>query len=329
MNDLINEIAGSTNVTVTVWLQDATTGALKTGVTTTDLDYHYVRIETDNDVTISGAANITACASLTADHVDATMYEIGVGAYRLDIPDAMLTAGADYAAIYIWDAASGVILPVVQEIQLNLTTVVETGVATKLDTAIPGSPTADSINQRIAAVDDLMQASGDGDLAAVLVDTGTTIPALLGDIDSSVLQTTTIALLTSQTVFTLAAGSADDDAYNDCLIVVQDASTAVQKAVGLILDYVGSGKTITLSADPGIFTMANGDKVSIVAAPKNIADIKKLLRADKVIDTTVTPWTVEHKDEGTEDVLMTKDLKNTSGVDIINTNNTLGSLTQT
>ena len=36
-----------------------------------------------------------------------------------------------------------------------------------LNTAIPGGPTAHSINQRVAAIDDLTQASGDGDLAAI------------------------------------------------------------------------------------------------------------------------------------------------------------------
>ncbi len=44
-------------------------------------------------------------------------------------------------------------------------------VDTALNTAIPGSPTANSINQRIAAIDDLTQASGGGDLAAILLDT--------------------------------------------------------------------------------------------------------------------------------------------------------------
>jgi hypothetical protein len=44
---------------------------------------------------------------------------------------------------------------------------INTEVDTALNTAIPGSPTADSINQRIAAIDDLTQASGAGDLAAV------------------------------------------------------------------------------------------------------------------------------------------------------------------
>ena len=46
-------------------------------------------------------------------------------------------------------------------------------VDTALNTAIPGSPTANSINERVAAIDDLTQASGAGDLAAILVDTGT------------------------------------------------------------------------------------------------------------------------------------------------------------
>jgi hypothetical protein len=40
-------------------------------------------------------------------------------------------------------------------------------VDTALDTAIPGSPTADSVNERVKAIDDLTQASGSGDLAAI------------------------------------------------------------------------------------------------------------------------------------------------------------------
>jgi hypothetical protein len=41
--------------------------------------------------------------------------------------------------------------------------------AAQLDTEIPGSPTAHSINQRIRAIDLLTEASGDGDLAAIKV----------------------------------------------------------------------------------------------------------------------------------------------------------------
>lgn len=44
-------------------------------------------------------------------------------------------------------------------------------VDTALNTAIPGGPTANSINQRVLAIDDLTQAAGGGDLAAILADT--------------------------------------------------------------------------------------------------------------------------------------------------------------
>ena len=86
-----------------------------------------------------------------------------------------------------------------------------------------------------------------------------------GGSDRRLLVDTTIATLGSQTSFTLTAGSADDDAYNGSTIVIEDAATSDQKAVALISDYVGTTKTVTLSADPGIFTIAASDKVYILA----------------------------------------------------------------
>ena len=86
-----------------------------------------------------------------------------------------------------------------------------------------------------------------------------------GGSDRLLLADTTIASLTSQTEFTLTAGAPDNDAYNGCTIVVEDASTSTQKAVGVVDDYVGSSKTVTLLQDPGIFTMAATDKVYILA----------------------------------------------------------------
>ena len=50
-------------------------------------------------------------------------------------------------------------------------TTINAEVDTALNTAIPGGATADSINERIASMDDLTQAAGAGDLAAILVDT--------------------------------------------------------------------------------------------------------------------------------------------------------------
>jgi len=87
----------------------------------------------------------------------------------------------------------------------------------------------------------------------------------LSDVGSGggAIHTTTIATLASQTSFTLTAGSADDDAYDYCVVVVTDESTATQKCVGVISDYTGATKTVTLGADPAIFTMAVGDTVEI------------------------------------------------------------------
>ena len=81
------------------------------------------------------------------------------------------------------------------------------------------------------------------------------------------MQNTTIATLASQVSFTLTAGSADNDAYNGCFVVVTDATTSAQKCVGLVQDYVGSTKTVTLAYNPGVFTMAAGDTIDIVAGP--------------------------------------------------------------
>lgn len=80
-----------------------------------------------------------------------------------------------------------------------------------------------------------------------------------------VLVDTTIATLASQTSFTLTAGSADNDVYNGCAAIFTDVSTATQKAIAFISDYVGSTKTVTLEAAPG-FTIATTDHVAIMAA---------------------------------------------------------------
>lgn len=86
-----------------------------------------------------------------------------------------------------------------------------------------------------------------------------------GGSDRLLMVDTTIATLSSQTSFTLNAGSADDGAYNNCTIVIEDASTAAQKAVGIVSDYTGATKTVTLKYDPAIFAMAGSDKIYILA----------------------------------------------------------------
>ena len=101
----------------------------------------------------------------------------------------------------------------------------------------------------------------------------TVIDRLDAGMPRDLMVSTTIATLASQTSFTLTAGSADDDAYNGARAVVTDITTGTQKAVGLVDDYAGGTLTVTLSADPGIFTMAVGDNIDIMAAPVQLNEV--------------------------------------------------------
>lgn len=91
-----------------------------------------------------------------------------------------------------------------------------------------------------------------------------------GGNDAFVLADTTIATLADQQNFTLTAGSADNDVYNRMVVVITDQSTSTQKAVGLVADYVGSSKTVTLASAPG-FAIATGDTVQILAAKDRLS----------------------------------------------------------
>lgn len=82
---------------------------------------------------------------------------------------------------------------------------------------------------------------------------------------SSILVNTTIDTLSSQTQFALKSGPPDNDALNGALVVVTDSTNSLQKAVGIVLDYIGSSRTVTLASDPGIYNMAAGDKVDVIA----------------------------------------------------------------
>lgn len=80
---------------------------------------------------------------------------------------------------------------------------------------------------------------------------------------------TTIATLASQVSFTLTDGSADNSAYIGCPVYVQAIASAIQVAIGYISAYTGSTKTVTLKADPGIYTIAAGDHISLFM-PANV-----------------------------------------------------------
>lgn len=79
--------------------------------------------------------------------------------------------------------------------------------------------------------------------------------------DGAVLDTT-IATLASQTSFTLAAGPAEDNALNGCVVRIHDVASAVQSGFGVVAAYTGSTKTVTLLAGVS-FTAAATDNISI------------------------------------------------------------------
>ncbi|MBL4651283.1 MAG: hypothetical protein JKY53_00250 [Flavobacteriales bacterium] len=103
-----------------------------------------------------------------------------------------------------------------------------------------------------------------------------------GGNDRLLMVDTTIATLASQTSFTLTAGSTDNDAYNNLSIVVEDVSTSTQKAVGMVIDYVGSTKTVTLK-EALAFTIATTDKIYILAE-----NSLKSTVANRQLDVTAT-----------------------------------------
>lgn len=88
---------------------------------------------------------------------------------------------------------------------------------------------------------------------------------------------TSIKTLASQTSFTLEEGSSDDDTYNGARAIITDNFTGTKKAIGLILDYTGSTKTVTLATDPGIFTMSVGMGIEILVTPKQLDDLATIL----------------------------------------------------
>ncbi|KKK59338.1 hypothetical protein LCGC14_3035380, partial [marine sediment metagenome] len=142
-------------------------------------------------------------------------------------------------------------------------------VDTALNTAIPGGPTANSVNQRIVAVDDLTQASGDGDLAAVLTDTvelqgdthtaaeaggatwdvarsGHATLGTYGDAFIGLVTGSAEAGTLSTTVMTSDLAEATDDHYNGRTVVWTSGVLAGQASD--ITDYLGSTGQLTYTA---------------------------------------------------------------------------------
>lgn len=141
-----------------------------------------------------------------------------------------------------------------------------------------------AITTALSQPDDIAVASRD--LACSSIKTGTLGEQICTDINNIneksntwnrlfVPNSTTIAAITSQSVFTLTAGSADSNAYKGCMAVITDVSTPLQKAFAGVESYVGTTRQVTLDADPAIFTIAAGDLIDFSCLAASVEFINK------------------------------------------------------
>ncbi len=105
---------GSNSQSITVVIKDAA-GAPVTGIDVTNLDLYCVR---DGDQ-ISAKVDITALASDHAAWGSGKAFEIGLGLYRVDIPDANLSDGIGQMLTYVIDDAVGTNVTTFYEVQLS------------------------------------------------------------------------------------------------------------------------------------------------------------------------------------------------------------------
>ncbi len=113
---------GTVNKTFLIFIQDssATTGVGLTGVTASMLSAICMRVEDDNDVTITPLVLVDLVGTGT-DHYESGIEEISGAApgwYRFDAPDACFATGADAVGFSIIDAAANDVAPITIEIQL-------------------------------------------------------------------------------------------------------------------------------------------------------------------------------------------------------------------
>ena len=151
---------------------------------------------------------------------------------------------------------------------------------------------------------------GDKDTGYMDINVKAVAADVLGVVSPHLMQTTTIATLASQVSFTLTAGSADDDALNGCTVRVTDSATGTQRALGMVADYAGATKTVTLDYDPGIFTMAVGDTIDIFAGQVNVKMINDSNDAAKSLQRSAAWFGNEGSDTRDDATTKTTTIRN-------------------
>lgn len=208
-----------------------------------------------SDASLATSAEISALNDVSTAQVNAEC--------DTSIADAALATAASIAALN--DVSTAQVLSECQQalIEINLDHL--------LAASADGTDVADSsvIAQMVSksATADWDSFNNATDALEAIVDRGNTawITSTGGSgSDRLLMIDTTIASVTSPTVFILTDGSDDDDAYNNLTVVVEDAVTATQKAASIIIDYDGGTKEVTLR-EALSFPIADTDKVYILA----------------------------------------------------------------
>jgi hypothetical protein len=96
-------VAGSTSVSVPIFLRDKNDLTGVVGLTKDDVVIEYWRQGGSAVVDVTPEA----LGSLGADYLSGGFYEVGRGSYRVDLPNAMLVSGADWVMLYVSVNASG------------------------------------------------------------------------------------------------------------------------------------------------------------------------------------------------------------------------------
>ena len=178
---------GVTDRTVIVFIPDpaSTVGKGKTGLVAADLTVSYMRVETDNDVTVTDVtSSLNNLSALTDAHNDWGIKEVSAtlaaGHYRLDIGYAVFAAGA-WSAVVSVCITSGLSAASPMEFILVAFDPLDT-VRLGL-TALPNAAADAAGGLVISDAGGLDADAQRADVAAILVDTGTTldgrIPAAL------------------------------------------------------------------------------------------------------------------------------------------------------
>lgn len=218
---MMNILKGVTDISTYVNLVDSAAGTPETGLTITNIDATYTRMRAaavKNDLTALAAAD-SAHADNKGIEVDATN---APGLYRIDWPDAAFATGADKVILTVTCSGCAPAHVHVNLVNYNNQDGVRLGL-----TALPNAAADAAGGLIISDAGGLDADAQRSDVAAILVDTGTTLDARLpaalvsGRIDASVgaMAAGTI------TAAAIATGAVDADA------IAADAVTEIQSGL--------------------------------------------------------------------------------------------------